>query len=121
MRDAGRQKAFTSGCRRSGRIFANQERSEEDREKFAPTKQEPAMAGEFPLHLSILTQSGSQLPREAAVLPWPVMVPDSPVLPSSEAGGDRLSPSPIPGHHTGSQVGSDPWADSVSWHQGGIS
>lgn len=74
------------------------------------------MAGKFPLQLLILTLPGTKLPQDASVLPWPVMVPDSPVLPCSEPGGDLLFPLPIPSYYLGSQVGSGPQADNVSWH-----
>lgn len=95
--------------------------SEKDRENFAPTKEERVMAGKFPLPLLILTLPGTKLPWEAAVLPWPMMGPDSLVLPCSEPGGGHLFPSPISGHHVGSQVGRSSWAHNVSWYWRDIS
>lgn len=43
------------------------------------------MAGEFPLHLLILTQSGTQLPQEAAVLPWHLTAQSCPARSLEEA------------------------------------
>jgi hypothetical protein len=38
---------FTSGSRGSGGTSANQQRNEKDGEEFAPTKNEPVVAGNF--------------------------------------------------------------------------
>lgn len=60
-------------------------------EELAPMENEPVVAGKFPLHLLIIILPGTMLPREA-VLPGPVIAPDSLALPCSEPGAGRLSP-----------------------------
>lgn len=86
-----------SGSRGSGGTSANQPRNEKDGEEFAPTKKEPAVAGEFPLPLLIITLPGTKLPREAAILPQSAMMaPDRLVLPSSGPEAGYLSPCPAP-------------------------
>lgn len=93
-----------------------------DGEERVPTKEAPVVARDFPLHVLIIIPPGTKLPQEAAVLPRPVMAPDSLVLPCTEPGASHLSPAPAPRPpHSGSQVGSGPQADNVSWHHGAIS
>lgn len=71
---------------------ANQEGNEKDGEESAPTGTEPELAGEFPLHLLIMTLPGTKLPPEAAVLLQSATAPDSPALPNSEPGAGHVSP-----------------------------
>lgn len=105
-----------------GEYLPIREELRRDGEECVPTKEAPAVAGEFPLHVLIIIAPDTKLPREAADLPRPVMAPDSLVLPCTEPGAGRLSPFPAPQlPRSGSQVGSGPQADNVSWHRGDVS
>lgn len=74
------QKAFTSGLRGSGRIFASQEGSEKGG-GFAPTEHEPVVAEAFVASLDG-NPACHHAAREATVLPRPVTAPAGLVCPA---------------------------------------
>lgn len=75
-----------------GEYLPIREELKRDGEERVPTKEAPVVAGEFPLRLLIIIPPGTKLPGEAAVLPRPVMAPDSLVLHCTKPTAGHLSP-----------------------------